>query len=399
MIKVEEIRENIFLIKITDPDERSFHGTLFPVTEGVSYAAYLILDEQVTLIDTFEEKFYDLAKPQIDQVLAGRKIDNIIIQHVEPDHSASFQLFKQAYPEAKAFCSKVAVKEMRENFFFETDYTPVSHPDSIKTGKFTLHFFETPNVHWPDNMWTYLEEEKILFSNDGFGQLIADDIISDEEIPLEKLLAFSKEYYCNIVFPNNSFVLRALKRFTALNWDIGMVCPSHGIIIKKHFGEMVAQYASLASEEKENKAVIVYETIWGNTRDQGEAIKRQFEAEGIPVKIYQLSKSRISEIITEAATAAYILIGTGNQNNCTIPIVSDFVERMKALKAKKAKVLIFGSYGWSQSPFKEVCRRLEEFGYDVFSKPLTINFKLNEKKENAVSEELHDFLGHCRNLA
>ena len=265
MIKVVEIADKIHKIKITDKDETDFHGTLFPVENGVSYGSYLILDEQVTLIDTFEMKFFDEVKPMLDKLLNGRPIDNIIVQHVEPDHSDSFQIFKQAFPEAKAYCSKLAVKEMQQNFFIDVDYIPVSFPDFISTGEYTLRFFETPNVHWPDNMWTYLEEKKILFSNDGFGQLISKDILTDEEISVEELLAHSKEYYCNIVFSNNASVLRLLKRFTELQWDVDLVCPAHGIMIKKHLGALIQQYSDLANEVKEQKAVIVYETIWGNT--------------------------------------------------------------------------------------------------------------------------------------
>jgi len=392
MIKIIEISPQIYQIKITDPNEKNFHGTLFPVENGVSYGSYLIFDKEITLIDTFEKKYFGEVKEGLDTLLQGRPIHNIIVQHVEPDHSESFQIFKQAYPDANVYCSKAAVKEMKQNFFIDVDYTPVSYPDTISTGDFTFHFFETPNVHWPDNMWTYLAEKKILFSNDGFGQLIAEDIIFDDEIEEERLLAYSKEYYCNIVFPNNLAVLKTLQRFTALSWDIDLVCPSHGIIIKKHLGAMIQQYADLANEVKEKKAVIVYETIWGNTEAEANALKVDFEKMGIPVKMYQLSQSRISEIMTEVATAAYIAVGSGNQNNCMMPIVADFVERLRALKALKAKILVFGAYGWSQSTFKEISKRLTDVRYNVFPKSLTINFKLNEEKECELFEEFREFL-------
>ena len=392
MIKIVPIAENIYQIKITDKDERNFHGTLYPVVNGVSYASYLVFDEEITLFDTFEKKYYGDVKPELDKLLQGRAIDNIVVQHVEPDHSESFQLFKQAYPSAKVYCSKLAVHEMRENFFIDVEYIPVTYPDTICTGKYNFHFFETPNVHWPDNMWTYLAEKKILFSNDGFGQLIADDIITDEEIELERLLAFSKEYYCNIVFPNNKFVLKTLQRFVPLKWEIDLVCPSHGIVIKKHLGALIQQYSDLANEVKEEKAVIVYETIWGNTEAEANALKADFEAMGIPVKMFQLSKCRISEIITEVATAAYIAVGSGNQNNCMMPIVADFLERLRALKALKAKVLVFGAYGWSQITFKEIAKRLESVRYNVFPKSLTINFKLNKEKEAELFNEFKEFL-------
>lgn len=394
MIKVNKISEKVYQLRIIDTEEKQFHGTLFPVIDGVSYASYLILDEEVTLVDTFEIKYHEQMMQEINTLLAGRTIDHVIINHVEPDHSQSFQLVMDAFPQAKPYCSKGAVKEMQQNFFFDVEYTAVGYGDEIKTGAYTLKFLETPLVHWPDNMWTYLAEEEILFSNDAFGQLITDDVYSDKELGKEKLLKYAREYYTNIVFPNNAAVLRLFNKFKDINWPVKLVAPGHGIMLEEYFEDMCQLYTDLANETKEEKAIIVFETIWGNTMAEALAIKEDFKAKGIETKLYQLSNSRISEVIDEVATAKYIVIGTGNQNNCMFPIVADFIERLKALKAMKAKVLIFGAYGWSPAPFMEVAKRLRDAKYDVYPKPVTINFKLTDDKKIGITQEVENFMNY-----
>lgn len=380
MIKTNKINDNIFQIRVIDQDEKNFHGCLFPVIHGTSYSCYLIIDEEITLIDTIEKKYFCEVHQEIEKILNDRTIDNIIINHVEPDHSGSFAAVMSCYPNAKIYTSKAGVKGMQEQFFKEYRYNPVGLGDNIKTGKYTLSFMETPLVHWPDNMWTYLEEEQILFSNDAFGQLLVDDVVYDSEISKDKLLDFSKEYYANIVLPNNKNVAATLTKFATTNWNIKLIAPSHGIMIKDHIDAMINQYAEFARVSLKKKAVIVYDTIWHNTETLANSFYKTLFNEGYEVKIYKLSTSRVSEVIRELIDTKLILIGTSNQNNCILPTVADFIERLKALKLENRQALVFGSYGWSPVPFNNLVNTLEQIKIEVITKPLIVCYKPKEEE-------------------
>jgi len=392
MIQVNKVRDKIYQIRIIDRDEKSFHATLFPVEDGVSYASYLILDEKVTLIDTFELKYFDEIKIELEKLLEGRSIDYLILNHVEPDHSESFKRIYDWFPQIQSFCSPKAKGELMLNFLFDYDFQPVKTGDTLNIGEYDLEFFETAMVHWPDNMWTYLEKEKILFSNDGFGQLICDDVVYDTELPKEKVLAYAREYYTNIIFPNNMAVPSVLDRFVAMNWEIDTIAVGHGIMLRSYIEDIYELYYDLSHEKKDHKAVIVYETIWGNTRDEAYTIKEVLNNNGIECNVYRLSESRISQVIDDVATSSYLFIGTGNQNSCMIPIVADFVERLKSLKAKKTKVMVFGAYGWNKLPFDEVIRRLEDAKYTVSHEPILTNFKKDSHNIEAAETLIKKFM-------
>ncbi|MDR3215719.1 MAG: FprA family A-type flavoprotein, partial [Bacilli bacterium] len=346
------------------------------VIDGSSYSCYLILDEQVTLIDTIDDIYFDKVWPAIMEVLAGRTIDNMIVNHVEPDHDGSFALVMKNFPQANVYTSKAGIKAMQQQFFKEYAYHEVGFNDQLNIGKYHLLFMETPLVHWPDNMWTYLVEEKILFSNDAFGQLIVDDVITDEELGKDKLLKYSKEYYANIVWPNNRNVKILLEKFSKIAWDIKMICPAHGIIVKEFINDMIAQYQSFANNTiNDHKALIVYETIWHNTEMMADIIKEYLSKQGYDVKVYQLSKTRISEIMSELIDTKLLLLGTSNHNNCLLPTVADFLERIQACHFENHQAIAFGSYGWATTPFNDLKERLLKAKFAVLGEPILVNYK------------------------
>ncbi len=394
MIKVNKIKENIYQIRVMDLESKNFHGCLFPVEDGTSYACYLIIDDEITLIDTIDDIYFDDVIVEIQKILDGKKIDNIVINHVEPDHSASFELVKDLYPEAKVYTSKSGVKAMQAHFFKEHTYLPVGVNDEFSTGKYTFTFLDTSLVHWPDNMWTYLKEEKILFSNDGFGQLLVDDVVYDEEISLERLLDYSREYYANIIWPNNVNTGNALKKFDKLDWEIDLIAPGHGIMIKKHINEMIEQYREFVAAQTKKKALIVYDSIWSNTQTMSQVIKMELEKAGWEVKDYKLSDSRVSIIIKEAIDSQLFVIGSGNQNNCLLPTVADFLERLKASHFKNRDAVAFGSYGWAPVPFKNLTERLSEAGFNVLGDPIIVNYRPNDEEKAMVAQKLNELINN-----
>lgn len=392
MVIVNKIKENIYQIRVIDKESKNFHGCLFPVIDGTSYASYLILDEQITFIDTVEMKYYAQVEEALEKLLDGRKIDNLIINHVEPDHSQSFGLVMEKYPEAKIYTSKSGIKGMQAQFFKEYEYNTVQTDDTINTGKYNLIFKETPLVHWPDNMWTYLKEEQILFSNDAFGQLIVDDVVYDSEIGKEKLLAYSKEYYANIVWPNNMQVKNLLTKIAANPLDIKLIAPSHGIMIKEYINDIMNQYTEFTLAKTKKKASVVYDTIWGNTEKMAYALVDELKKQGYETKIFNLSDDRISHIMSELLDTQLLVVGSSNHNNCILPTVADFIERLKASRFKDRDAIIFGSYGWANIPFKDLAKRVEDCGFNILSEPIIINYTPNNQEIDNIKELLNQAL-------
>ncbi len=376
MLQLKEIRKNIYSIKAISYNELDFHGTVFRNDEGASYNAYLVIDEEVTLIDTVEHEFNEAFLKTIDTVLNGRPIDNIIINHVEPDHSSSFLAVFAKYPNAKCYCSEKAEKPMQNMFFANVEYKTVKTMDSINTGKYTFNFILTPFVHWPDNMVTYLVEEKILFSNDAFGNLVANNNLYDDQYDLGLLLRASKEYYANIVMPCAKFVLKTLKEIEDLGIEIELICPAHGIIWRSHIADILEQYKKWANfESKKNKVVIVYDTIWGNTEIITNELGSKLADQGLEVRIFRAGKHRPSLIMTEILDASAIVVGTSNFNSTMLPTIADFIERMYGLKPKGKIGAVYGAYGWSKAHVNRVKDKLKECDIDVIDEDITSNYK------------------------
>ncbi len=379
MIQSKKIRDNIYSIKAIDYNELDFHGTVFRNDEGASYNAYLVIDEEVTLIDTVEHGFNEEFLRHLDNILEGRKIDNIIINHVEPDHSSSFLDTYSKYPEAKCYCSEKAEKPLQNMFFRDIDYKTVKTLDSINTGKYTFKFVLTPFVHWPDNMVTYLEEEKILFSNDAFGNLVTNNNLYDDEYEIATLLRSSKEYYANIVMPCGKFVLKTLDEIEKLGIEIELICPGHGTIWRTHIATIIAEYKKWASfESNKNKVVIVYDTIWGNTEIITNELASKLTEYDLEVRVFKAGKHRPSLIMTEILDASAVIVGTSNFNNTMLPTIADFVERLYALKPKGKIGAVYGAHGWSKNHINRLKDRLEECDVDVLDYDISSNYKPDE---------------------
>lgn len=388
MMSINKITNNIYQIKIIDLNTRDFHGCVYPVKEGTSYNSYLIVDEKVVLIDTIDDIYYNHLQNALDRILGERSIDYVIINHVEPDHSGSYASIIKRYPNAITYTSKMGEKAMQNHFFGSYEYHQVSYPDTLSTGNYTLAFLETPMVHWPDNMWTYCIEEKILFSNDAFGQLIVDDVAFASEVGLDKYLDYSKEYYANIVWPCNNSVLKLLERLNEIKWEFKVIAPSHGLMNKEYINEIVGQYYEFTQNKLNKKALVLYESMWNNSKQMAMVISNELKLKGYEVKTYQISKTRVSEIMKEMVDTKLVAIGSGNYNNHILPPVADLLERFSASKFLGRKAIVFGSYGWAKVPLHNLIERLEEANFEVISKPLYIQYVLNEEKEKDLRKEI-----------
>lgn len=360
-----QIKEHMYWVGVHDYNLRHFHGDLFPIEDGTTYNAYLIVDKEITLIDTVEEEFMDIMLERIRSVIGDREIDNVIVQHAEPDHSGGFMHFMNVYPKAHAYASNAGVAIMLKQYFRDYDYRKVKTLDKLCTGNYTLTFIEMPMIHWPDNMMTYIEEEKILFSNDAFGQHIASYDMYDEAHGLEKCLDKAKDYYANIVMPYGDRVLIKLQDIKKLDIDIDTIAPAHGIIWKAYIKEILQAYEAYATFQSKDKAVIIYESVWKHTQMMAEALAEGMGRNGICVKIYKYSNTSSSLIMKEILDAKAILIGSGCYNNAMSPIIAGFLEKIRTSNIKHKIGIGFGSYGWYGNVTKTINEKLSDSGLEI----------------------------------
>ena len=378
-----QLKENIYWVGVQDFNCRHFHGDLFPINEGTSYNSYLIVDDQVTLIDTVEAEFFEDMMERIKSVIGDRKIDNVIVQHAEPDHSGGFVKLMEVYPEAVPYASNAGVNGMLKQYFKNFDYHKVKTNDTLTTGRYTLTFVEMPFIHWPDNMLTHVSDANIVFSNDAFGQHITGYDFYDDQHGLHKCLEAAKEYYANIVMPYGMQVANKLKQINDMNLTIDMIAPAHGIIWRSYIPELLQAYQDFATFKANDKVVIIYESIWKHTQMMAEAFAEGLGSKGISVKVYKCSCTSPAIIMKEILDAKAILVGSGNYNNALAPSIAGFIEKLTSCKVKGKKALGFGSYGWANIVTKQLNERLVKAGMPLLlEEVVSQNYTPNEDDLN-----------------
>ena len=373
-MKAVEIKKNIYWVGSIDRDLKDFHGYL--TQRGSTYNAYLVVDERIVLIDTVKHHSYDEMLARIKDVVDPAKIDYIISNHTEMDHSGCLPKIAKLANKAKVIASPNGEKGLGKHFEEEFNFKVVNTGDSINIGKRNLQFVLTPMVHWPDSMVTYLPEDKLLLSNDAFGQHIASSERFDDEIGLDIAIQEATKYYANIVLPFGAQVKKALDALSGL--EIDMIAPSHGIIWRKHFTEIIQKYKSWADNTTEEKAIIVYGTMWGSTEKVAETIYHVFIDKGIPVELLNLKNTHISDIMTQVLTAKYICVGSPTLNNAVLPTVAAFLNYMQGLGPKNRIGLSFGSYGWGGQSIGQIQEVLNSCGFQLLD---SIKVQYVPKKE------------------
>ncbi len=382
-----KIKENIWWVGGIDWDLRNFHG--YVTQRGSTYNSYLIVDEKIILIDTVKHYLYDEMMERISKIIDPSKIDIIISNHVEMDHSGGLPKLMKYCPKAQVICSPKGEEGLKAHYREDWDFKSVKSGDFITIGKRTLQFINTPMVHWPDNMVAYCPEDKILFSNDGFGQHIATYERFDNEYPLDIILDEAKKYYANIVLPYGSMVKKELEEASKL--DIEVIAPSHGIIWRSNIEKIVKEYIKWSNNEVQNKAVIIYDTMWHSTEKIAHAIYNAFDEKGIKSELFNLQVMHISDIMTKIIDAKYICVGSPTLNNNILPSVSAFLTYLKGLAPKNRTGLAFGSYGWGGQSIGQVEDILKEIGFDTMEQ-IKIKYIPDEKSLNDITIKISNSL-------
>ncbi len=364
-----EIRNNIFWTGKIHWELKKFHGEELSTANGSSYNAYLIKGEKNVLIDTvytpFAEEFIQNLKKEIDL----EKLDYIVINHAEPDHSGALPLLMTYAPNAKIYASANGVKSIKGYYHQDWDITPVKTGDKLDLGGRELVFIDNSMIHWPDSMMCYMPSEEILFSNDAFGQHFASIKMYNSNCDKYILIDEAIKYYANIVAPFSKKVAKKIEEIKKMNINISMICPSHGIIWDEEPMQIVDLYEKWANNYAENSVAVIYDSMYGSTRKMAEAIADgiRLAAPEIAVKIMNTSHDEKSDIIAEVFRAKALIAGSSALNNGILTSVSGILDELAGFALQDKKAAAFGSYGWSPANIKTITNKLTEAGFEIIA--------------------------------
>ncbi len=370
----KKLTDKVSWVGKTDWELMKFHGDEYSTRRGSSYNSYLIRDQKNVLIDTvwqpYDKEFVARLKQEIDL----KKIDYIILNHSEIDHSGALPELMREIPDTPIYCTANGVKIIKGHYHQEWNFVTVKTGDSLDLGESKLVFVEAPMLHWPDSMMTYMTGENILFSNDAFGQHYATESLYNDAVDEAELFAEALKYYANILTPFSSLVMKKIKEVLALNLPVDMICTSHGVIWKDNPAQVIENYLKWADNYQENQVTLVYDTMWNSTRKMAEAIAegiRQTDS-SITVKLMNAAKEDKNDIITEVFRSKAVLTGSSTINNGLLFSMGGILEMMKGLKFKNKKAAAFGSYGWSGESVKQLTKFLGEGGFEVVNDGLRL---------------------------
>ena len=389
-----KISDKIMWVGKKDWELKKFHGDEFTTINGSSYNSFLIRDEKTILIDTawlpYDKEFVSNLEDEIDL----DKIDAIVQLHGEVDHSGALvELMRKLPKETPIYCTQNAVKSLKGQYHEEWNFKTVKTGDKLNLGKSTLTFIETPMLHWPDTMFAYLDDEKVLFTSDGFGQHLASEYMYADEVEKELVYSEALKYYANILAPFSMMVTKKIKEILNMNLEINMICPSHGLIWRKNPKEIIEKYLKWADNYQENQITIIYDTMWNDTRKMAEAIARGIKKKDslVEIKILNTAKNDKTDVLTEVFKSKMVLVGSPTVNNGYLYSIAGILEMIKGMKLKNKKAAAFGSYGWSGEAVKLITEELKKAGFDIINEGIKVMWtpdKENEIKLEKYGEEL-----------
>ena len=372
-----KVLPEIWSVGVIDWDIRSFHGPSYSTHRGTSYNAYLIKDDKVALVDTVHLSFAEELIANLGQLVTPGSLDYVIVNHIEPDHSGSLPAIMELNPGATVVCTAKAKDGLDKYYGGDWNYKIVKSGDSVDLGKHTLQFLETPMMHWPDNMVTYIPQKKLLLSNDAFGQHLAWSQPFDDQNDMDVIMAEATKYYANILSPFNKIVARKLEEIGKLGLDIDIIAPGHGVIWRDP-AKILAAYARWSSAETKAKVLVAYDTMWGSTEKMARAIIQGVISQGVPARLYKASVSDRNDIIAELLESRAIIVGSSTINNDMLASVNSLLEEMRALKPAGKIGMAFGSHGWKGGAAESIERFLTEAGIEVAGDSIKAQWAPNE---------------------
>ena len=377
-----------------DWEVRTFHGEEYSTNRGTSYNAYLVRDQKTALIDTVWGPHAEEFMANLRQEIDLDRIDFIIANHAESDHSGALPALMRALPGKPIYCTANAVKSLKGHYHADWNFQVVKTGDRLSLGQRELIFVEAPMLHWPDTMFCYLTDANVLFSNDAFGQHLASQHPFNDLVDQCELWQEAIKYYANILTPFSKLVDKKIKEFVGLGLPLEMICPSHGVIWRQEPLQIVTKYAEWAADYQENQVTLVYDTMWDGTRRMAEAIAQGLgqAAPELTVKLYNCARNDWNDILTEVFKSKAVLVGSPTMNKGILFSVAGLLEIIRGLQFKGKRAAAFGAYGWSGESVKIISGRLQEAG-------LTLLDEGHRELWNPDDPSLERCLEYGRNLA
>jgi anaerobic nitric oxide reductase flavorubredoxin len=393
-MKPVELKKDIYWVGAIDWSVRDFHG--YETPRGTSYNNYLIMDEEITLIDTVKYDFSDITIKQIRNIVDPAKIKHIVINHIENDHATSIDDIMALTPDATIHISARGKKGLDR--FFDTSrwkFNIVKTGDTLKIGKHSLVFIETPMLHWPDSMVSFCPEANILFSQDAFGQHVASSARFDDEfdecVSPTVLDDSVVDYYANILMPFGQLILDKVGDLGKLGIQPEIIAPDHGIIWRKNPQRVLDAYVGMATGKADLRAIIVYDTMWKSTEIMSTPIADGIRSEGVDCRVLKLRATPMNVIIKEFWKARGTLFGSPTLNNVLYPTVAECLTHLRGLRPKNRLVGAFGSYGWGGGAVKEAYETFAKMGLEQFEPGLQFVFKPSAEDEEKCYKFGQDF--------
>ncbi|HIF9417271.1 TPA: anaerobic nitric oxide reductase flavorubredoxin [Photobacterium damselae] len=390
-----QVKNNIQWVGQRDWEVRDFHGTEYKTTKGTSYNSYLIREEKTVLIDTVDHKFSHAFLQNLEQEIDLNEIDYVVINHAEEDHAGALSALMARIPGTPIYCTANAIDSIVGHHHHpEWNFNVVKTGDSLDIGNGkSLVFVETPMLHWPDSMMTYMTGDAVLFSNDAFGQHYCDERLFNDEVDQTELMEQCLRYYANILTPFSPLVTAKIHEVLGFNLPVSMVATSHGVIWRENPTQIIEQYLTWANEYKEDKITIFYDSMSNNTRMMADAIAQGITETdpNVSVKIFNVARHDKNEILAHVFGSKGILVGSSTMNNVMMPKVAGMLEEITGLRFKGKKAGAFGSYGWNGGAVDRIHARLTDAGFFT-----TIGLKTKWRPDGKAIEECRE---HGRTIA
>jgi len=371
-LKAVKVTEHVYWVGAIDWNSRDFHG--YETQRGSTYNAYIIMADKITLIDTVKAPFKDEMLGRIASVVDPSKIDYIISNHSEMDHSGCLpQVIDLIKPE-KVFASKIGAQTLSSQFHSGHEIIAVGDGETLNLGNLNVTFMETKMLHWPDSMVTYLAEDNLLFSQDAFGMHLATSERFADEIDWWIVEYEGETYFANILMPMSALILKTLAKIADSGMKIDIIAPDHGPIWRKDLDKIIGLYEKWATQKPTKKAVIVYDTMWGSTDKMARSIADGLISGGIETKVLCMKANHRSDVAMEVLRSGALIVGSPTINNNMFPSIADVLYYLKGLKPQNLIGTVFGSYGWTGEAARHIKEILTDMKVEIIADEIRIKY-------------------------
>ena len=364
---ISKITESVNWVGKIDWQIKSFHGNELSTHNGTSFNSYLITDEKNVLIDSVWLPFTSEFLKNISSIIEFKKIDYIIVNHSEPDHTGALPHLIAKLPDVPIYCTANGSKALKGHYHKDWNFKIVKNGDRLNIGSNELVFIEAPMLHWPDTMMCFLTGENILFSNDIFGQHYASEYLYDDDNDNCQLYYEAMKYYANIISPFSKKAYKKISELKELNLPIKLICPAHGIIWKNNPKKIIDLYGQWSDSYSENQITIIYDTMYNSTRKMAEEICNGIKSvdNQVKIKLFNASNTDKNDLVTEVFKSKGLIFGSPTLNGGVLSSIASLLEEIKGLNLTNKKAGAFGSYGWSATSIKYISDKLTECGFEL----------------------------------